>query len=178
MTGRDCDIIRDLLPSVEAGSLPLEEETRVREHLQACPVCREELEVVRSVLAARPDVPSGLEGRIQARLREEGAGSREGLSESPMGLPREASGKGSRDPFAFRRSRWGLSAAAVFVVALGVGVIWSQREPAAVEDSVEVASQESLPEAWLWDDGIVAGAPVLDALSDEDLEALLEEYEG
>ncbi len=41
-----------------------------------------------------------------------------------------------------------------------------------------VASQEPLPEAWLWDDGMVAGAPVFDGLSDEDLEALLKEFEG
>ena len=41
-----------------------------------------------------------------------------------------------------------------------------------------MASQEPLPEAWLWDDGVVAGAPVLDDLTDAELEALLEEMEG
>jgi hypothetical protein len=64
------------------------------------------------------------------------------------------------------------------ILALGTGVIWNRRVPDVVQDAIVVASQDPLPEAWLWDDGMVAGAPVFDGLSDEELEALLEEFEG
>jgi hypothetical protein len=40
-----------------------------------------------------------------------------------------------------------------------------------------VASEEPIPEAWLWDDGMVAGAPVFDDLTDAELEALIQEME-
>jgi len=73
---------------------------------------------------------------------------------------------------------WALSAAAVVILALGIGVIGNNGELEVVQDPIVVASQDPLPEAWLWDDGMVAGAPVFDGISDEDLEALLEEFEG
>jgi len=178
MTGRDCEIIRDLLPSFAVRSLPPEEAARVEEHLQSCGLCREELEVVRGVLAARPEVPSDLEASIRARLREDLPGFGEGLSLDSARDSTDAPREERRTLLSLRRSPWGLSAAAILVLALGTGVIWSRQEPEAMQDPFEVASQEAHPEAWLWDDGIVAGAPVFDALSDEDLEALLEEYEG
>jgi len=66
----------------------------------------------------------------------------------------------------------------VVVLALGTGVIWHNRTSDPTLDPILVASEEPIPEEWLWDDGMVAGAPVFDDLSDEDLEALIEEYEG
>jgi anti-sigma factor RsiW len=158
MTTPDCEKAKDLLPGLAAGGLDPKEQAVAEAHLSACPECRDEAEVVSAVLDSMPPPPAGLEARIQARVREEF----------------------SRKPVFFRprwAPAWALSAAAVLILALGVGVIWKPSTPDLVQDPLVVASQEPLPEAWLWDDGMVAGAPVFDGLSDEDLEALLEELE-
>jgi hypothetical protein len=111
-----------------------------------------------------------LEEKIQTRVRAE--------------FGQEGRGAGPETPqvFPFRRRFrvpvWGLSAAAVAVLALGTSLIWGGGSGDGVQDPVLVASQDPAPEAWLWDDGMVAGAPVYDGLSDEDLEALLEDFEG
>jgi predicted anti-sigma-YlaC factor YlaD len=159
MTTPDCDKVKDLLPGWVAGGLDPVEHEAAEAHISACSECRAEAEVVRAVLDAEPPVPVGLEARIQSRVRE----------------------KFSRKPAVFRprwAPSWALSAAAMVILALGIGVIWDPTPPDVVQDPLVVASQDPLPEAWLWDDGMVAGAPVFDGLSDEDLEALLEELEG
>ena len=175
MKGQDCEIIRYLLPELGAGSLSPEEGGMVEAHLGSCPDCQMELEVVMALRGARPETPPDLETRIQARVREEMTMERARVAE-------EDSGDTSRVIPIFGRPRWApawaLMAAAVVVLSLGTGVIWKRWAPDLVQDPIVVASQEPLPEAWLWDDGIVAGAPVFDGLSDEDLEALLKEFEG
>jgi len=134
-----------------------------------------ESEVVMALRGARPEIPPDLEARVQARVREEMTRKRDRVAE-------EASGDRNRVIPIFNRPgwapAWALSAAAVVILALGTSVIWKQKAGDLLQDPIVVASQEPLPEAWLWDDGIVAGAPVFDGLSDEDLEALLEEFEG
>ena len=175
MIGRDCETVRDRLPEFSAGGGTPEEEGMIEAHLGSCADCRRDLEVIRVLRGVRPEVPSDLEARIQARIREEL--TREGSA---------AAGSDSRETVhaipIFGRRRfapaWALSAAAVVILALGTGVIWNRQAPDLIQDPILVASQEPLPEAWLWDDGMVAGAPVFDGLSDEDLEALLKEFEG
>lgn len=159
MNAPDCQMVRDLLPELAADSLVPEDAGAVEAHLSSCPDCQREFELVTALRDSRPQVPADLEARIQARIRE--------------GLHGEAAPR--RRPWV---PTWALSAAAVVVLALGIGVIWSPGDPDFVQDPIVVASQEVLPEAWLWDDGMVAGAPVFDGLSDEDLEALLQEFEG
>jgi len=175
MKGPDCEIIRDLLPDFGAGSIAGEEGGMVEAHLGSCPDCRRELEVILALREARPEVPPEVEARIQARVREEMTGDRTaGAGE----VPGETAGI---IPILGRLRLipvWAQSAAAVVILALGVSAIWNARDPDLAQDPTVVASQELLPEAWLWDDGMVAGAPVFDGLSDEDLEALLEEFEG
>jgi anti-sigma factor RsiW len=161
MTGRDCEIIRDLLPDLAAGSIVPEELGMVEAHLGSCPECRKELHLVMVLRGTRPEVPPELEARIRARVREEMARDVIPIFGRPRWAP-----------------AWALPAAAVVILALGTGVIWNRRVPDVVQDAIVVASQDPLPEAWLWDDGMVAGAPVFDGLSDEELEALLEEFEG
>ena len=173
MNGPTCDDIRDLLPDRVHGTLEPEVEVAVREHVSSCPECAEEETLLRRLLASRPEPPTGLEARIRGRVREEA-----------IGVEAEGSPDGVSEVIPlFRRRRWApswaLSAAAVVILSLGVGVIWNGEEiPEIGQDPIQVAAEEPAPEAWLWDDGIVAGAPVYDGLTDAELEALIQELEG
>jgi anti-sigma factor RsiW len=173
MSRQDCDGIRDVLPEWVLGALDVEEMEKVREHLSACPDCAGEEGVLKMLLASRPGPPAGLEARIQARVMEEMS---EGGSVEP------ARGEAGVIPLFRRRGwapTWALSAAAVVILSLGIGVIWNGADvPEVLQDPVQVAVDEPLPESWLWDDGLVAGAPVYDGLTDEQLEALIQELEG
>lgn len=176
MNGRDCETIRDHLPEFGSGSVAPEIGRMIEAHLASCQDCEKELGVLLALRSARPKVPAGLEARIQARIREE-------MAEELARAGDETQSRGSRVIPIFTRWRsvapaWALSAAAIVILALGTAVIWNRGPTKPIEDPILVASQEPLPEAWLWDDGIVAGAPVFDGLSDEDLEALLKEFEG
>jgi hypothetical protein len=173
MNRRTCEDIRDLLPDWILGTHPPEIAVAVEEHLTGCADCQAEDRVLRSFLASRPVPPAGLEERIKARVRED--------------LAARATLKGEwSDPDVIPLSRWSswtpawaLSAAAVVILSLGIGVIWNGEDLPEVEQGpVQVASEEPLPEAGLWDDGLVAGAPIYDGLTDEELEALIEELEG
>ena len=173
MSSRECEEIRDVLPEWTLGVLDGEAGAVVKEHLAHCPDCAGEETVLRTILAAKPDAPAGLDARIRARVREElGAGQSTGMPVSePEVVP------------LFKRGRWAptwaLSAAAVVILSLGIGVVWNGEEvPEVGQDPIQVVAGEPLPEAWLWDDGMVAGAPVYDGLSDEQLEALIQELEG
>ena len=117
--------------------------------------------LIQALQEARPTPPHALEARVKARLREN--------------RPSEAD-TAIRGRFGVRRliPTWAMSAAAILVLAVGTKVVMDGLGPEIVLDPNAVAAQEPLPEAWLWDDGMVAGAPVFDGLSDEDLEALLE----
>jgi len=173
MSGQGCDGIRDLLPEWALGALDSEAGAKVKEHLTSCGDCGMEMRLLQALLASRPEPPLGLEDRIRARVTEEMEGARRV----------EASGRGAGVIPLVRRSRWApawaLSAAAVVVLSLGIGVIWNgETVPEIGEEAIQVAVDEPLPEAWLWDDGLVAGAPVFDGLTDEQLEALIQELEG
>jgi hypothetical protein len=67
----------------------------------------------------------------------------------------------------------------VVILSLGIGIIWNGEEmPELMQDPIRVEAQEPIPESWLWDDGLVAGAPILDGLTEDQLEALIQELEG
>lgn len=142
-----CASIRELIPDFVGSRLPAEELHAVDTHVTECGTCRAELELAQTVLASRPPVPAGLAERVtRAVLADRRAGSR---------------------PW------WGLTAAAVAALALGLGMS-SERPQTAVE--VPGFAREVDEEAgWLSDDGLVAGAPMFDGLSDEALTALLDE---
>jgi anti-sigma factor RsiW len=173
MSERDCGRVRDILPDWVLGNLDPESRTVVERHILSCRECAREEEVLRGVLAARPSPPADLEARIQARVRAEMVAAAE------VKAPRT---EASVIPL-FRRRRWApawaLSAAAVAILSLGIGVMWNGAEvPEVGVDPIQVTDEEPIPEAWLWDDGMVAGAPVYDGLTDEQLEALIQELEG
>lgn len=172
MRARNCQETRDLLPELTAGALPPDVAEEVREHLAGCTACAEEARAVGILLAARPEVPEGLAERIQGALRTElGASTPSEISKVP---------EKRIVPLRHRRlaPAWALSAAAVVVLSLGIGIVWDGESiPDVGSDPVQVVMEEELPESWLWDDGMVAGGPVYDDLSDEDLEALIQELE-
>ena len=169
MNAQDCDAFRDRLPALVAGSLTPAAAAVIEGHLKACAGCREEYDLVRMVRAVRPPIPQGLEGRIQERVRRDfGSPAEVGLEDQSAGIL----------PFRRHIPTWVLSAAAVLVLALGTSVIWNGDTEDAFQDPMVVADGDPPPEAWLWDDGMVAGAPVFDGLTDEDIEALLADFEG
>ena len=100
------------------------------------------------LFATRPVPPAGLSGRIQDAVRY--------------------------DKRSVRRPWCGLTAAAVAALALGIGFAGddpSFTDPIVPEYAYEMEEQG----LWLADDGLVAGAPSLEELTDEALAQLLEE---
>jgi len=151
MSQTDCGTIREYLPDFAAGRLGVDEANAVEAHLPTCAECRAELELIQMLLAAPPVVPAALADQVTTAVRT------------------------SRRPT--RRPWWGISAAAVAALALGIGV--STDRPEAIDGPVpDFASETEEGEVWLSDDGLLAGEPSLDGLSDEALMELLEELAG
>lgn len=162
-----CDQVQDRLPDLAAGRLDPAESTGARLHLESCDDCRAALEVVELLASAPPRaVPTGLEARIAQAVRRE-------VLEAPTAGPAARR--------RFQAPRWALAAAAGLALAVATPVLMERMGPASTEviDETEVTAMltESLPSPWFSDEGTVAGAPVLDDLSDDALLRLLEEME-
>jgi len=166
MSATACGTVRDRLPEWAAGLLPLREAGELEAHLATCEACRGEAEVVRMLLEVRPEPSSDLAVRITAALAEAGA---------PGGLGR-ARRAGAHRLLRGLRPAWALPAAAVLVLALGTA-LFLDRE-GGDESPPTVAAVDLLADSWLWEESMVAGAPTLESLSDEELARLLEELEG
>ena len=147
MSNSQCELVRDAIPDFVAGRLPGADSASVQSHLDGCAECRAEAELVGLLFAARPTVPAGLVESLEVQAR-------------------------SRRP-AVTRPWWGLAAAAVAAVALGIGV--SSRSESPVEPVPAYVAEMQGLSPWVSDDGLIAGAPALDDLSDEDLMTLLDE---
>ncbi len=150
MSDMECEGAREAIPAYVAGGLSPTARTELSAHLDTCAECREEAELVALLSASRPEAPPALSGRIQSALERRGR--------------------------TVLRPWWGLAAAAVAALALGIGVT-SRQQGSSVEVPAYVAGvdEEGL---WLSDDGLIAGAPALDGLSDDALEQLLAEMSG
>lgn len=148
MSHQECAEIRDLIPDRVSGRLDETEARRVDEHVASCADCRQEWALIRLLVDSRPTAPEGLARRIGVALRE------------------DARGRVTRAPW------WGLAAAAVAALALGIGV---QSDRAITLEAPGFAYETEDEAGWLTDDGIVAGAPVFEGLSDEALDQLLED---
>lgn len=169
-----CGEVLDRLPDWSAGRLAEAEAGALTEHLAGCASCAAEAEVVGSLVATRPAPPLDLAARIAAAARSD--------VEREHAIAR-VSAKGSARA---RVPAWALSAAAV--LALAFGTTWIDRPQetlpavsptAAALGEVPVENGLAVENAVLIsDDGVVAGAPVLDELSDDNLVALLEEMGG
>jgi len=144
----DCGRVRELIPDHVGAMLAPAERAGVEAHVRACAECRAELELARMLFDSRPVAPAALLGRI-----------------------RRATKSDRRTP---THTWWGVSAAAIAALALGIGITSNE----ATQSSAEVpgfAYGAEEGEIWVSDDGMVAGAPALDELSDEALRQLLEE---
>jgi hypothetical protein len=148
MNEAQCGTIGEFIPDLTGNRLLPDEIASVEAHLVGCGECRAELELAQTIFSSRAVAPDALEGRIIAAVRRDGRTS--------------------------HRPWWGLSAAAVAALALGIGIA---SEPSASSDFdvPEFASEVGAGDLWLSDDGLVAGAPSLDGLSVEALMELLDE---
>jgi len=143
-----CVSVREALPDFAAGRLEKADREEVSTHIAACAMCQEELQLVGLLFAARATAPRGLDDRVLDAV--------------------------TRKPRTAHRPWWGLSAAAVAAIALGVGMSSDVGAPTAPSGN-DFATEFEEGEFWVSDDGMLAGAPSLDALSDEALMELLEE---
>ncbi|HUF76118.1 MAG TPA: zf-HC2 domain-containing protein [Longimicrobiales bacterium] len=142
-----CGTVRELIPDFVSSRLGSHDLEVVDAHIGECGACRAELELAKMLLASRSRVPAGLAERVTRAVRA--------------------------DRRATSRPWWGLTAAAVAALALGIGMS-SERSQAPLEVpgfAYEVEEED----AWLSDDGLVAGAPMFEGLSDDALVALLDE---
>lgn len=143
-----CEEIRMRIPDRVAGRLHGHEGERVDAHLASCSECRDEAAFVGLMLEGRPAVPEGLADRVRQAVHRRG---------------------GRRHP------AWGLAAAAVAVLAVGIGVNGARDGHGGIELPLYVSEGIADEALWMSDDGFIAGAPALDGLSDEALVMLLEE---
>lgn len=143
----DCAIVREMIPDLVADRLDPSLAADVEAHASGCAECAEEREIALALFGGRARVPDGLAASVVAAVR--------------------------RDRRSANRSWWGLSAAAVAALAIGIGI---SSDPAIVVPvAPEFATELEEGDLWSSDDGLLAGAPALHDLSDEALEELLDQ---
>jgi predicted anti-sigma-YlaC factor YlaD len=143
-----CRAVRELLPELAAEALSRADAEAVEAHLTTCEACRSEMEIVRLLRLSRPSVPADLAPRIRGTVR-----FRRKVAAHPW---------------------WGVAAAAVAALAIGIGVVAQRAEMTQTSVPAYVA-EPAQSDVWLANDGLVAGGPVLNGLSDQALEELLKE---
>ncbi|NIP59348.1 MAG: hypothetical protein GWO00_15630 [Gemmatimonadetes bacterium] len=169
MTEIDCATIRDRLPDL-LGEVPEGEETAaLRGHLSECPSCRHELDLIRRLRAARPTAAPHLEARVRRALADE--------ARRRSGAERPARERGSGHGWWARWRRWSLPAAAAAALVVAVGLLFQRSGPERVTEAPE-EWETTAGALWPSDDGALAGAPLLDDLSEDDLLTILEEMDG
>jgi anti-sigma factor RsiW len=164
MTKIECADVKGLLPEWIRGELGESDRAVVLQHISSCASCAEGVELLRRIQAAAFSTPTSLASEIKSVLAAEMAVV--GEIESDAGVE-----YGWVSRFA---GRW-LPVAATVVLALGAGLIW-QRMQALPE--VGPLGREPFAVVWPSDDAGVAGVPMLEDLSDEDLALLLREFGG
>lgn len=156
-----CSEARERLPDHVTGRLSDEELRRSDDHLRACSGCAAEAELLEALLGSRAEPPPGLASRIRGAVLHD----RTPGGAAPGDAPSRGPGRG-----------W-LAAAAGLVLALGLGLLWQEVVPGPAEGPLARVALDPVPETWMDDEAVVAGAPVLDDLDDDALLALLEEME-
>ena len=142
-----CAAVREQLPDFAARRLDGSKRAPVAAHVLECETCRDELELVGLLLGSRVSAPAGLDERVVEAI--------------------------TRRARPAHRPWWGLSAAAVAAIALGIGISSDGASPTSPPEAIATEFEEG--EFWVSDDGMLAGAPSFEDLSDEALMEFLEE---
>ena len=143
-----CGTVRELIPDFVGSHLPAADLEVVERHVIDCGECHAELQLAQVILASRRSPPPELLARLARTV-----------------------GASRPQPV---RTWWAVSAAAVAALALGIGI---SSDPSA-EGLIIVpgyAYEVEEGSVWLSDDGLLAGAPHFDGLSDDALLQLLDE---
>lgn len=147
-----CDSVREDLPLFVANALTDARAQQIEAHLSGCVECRRERALI-DVLRVRPPAPAGLEARVRGALAAAPA----------------------------RRSLRPALAAAAAVVILAAGAValqWASGDAPAVATD-ETNGVDTVELGWAArTDPLLHDAPGLAALSDEELEVLLEEMQS
>lgn len=165
-----CAEIRDRIPEFVAGEIDEAGARRIQDHLEKCEPCTEELELVGDLALTRTEIPAGFEAHLLDVVRTAAADD----SERRAAIVPLASRRARR----FQAPTWALGAAAVLALAVGTPLLMDRMQDAR-GDTMAGELTEDVPIVSLWssDDGLMAGAPMLDDLSDEELLALLDGME-
>lgn len=156
--------IDDRLPDWVAGRLPDDEAARVAAVVEGDRELERRAELLRALRSAAPVPPEGLADRIVAAAREERARAGRGTDGSERGVKRPWGPGGGLS----------LLAAAALVLVIGTVLVERGGPSSATANGVF----DDLVGPSIGESSVVAGAPVLDDLSEEELTALLEELEG
>ncbi len=173
MNGTECEIVRDLLPDYARDDLSAGEANRVKAHLAQCEECAAELAVVRALGAGAIVPPAHLVRRVQMAMEAELAGAVPAAPQIRI--------RGGRRPW--WRSFW--TPATVLATAVAALIVTRAVQPGAGKDPLDsaatlMASDTSVVAPygdWPGADGVVAGLAMLDDLSEEQLQTLLDRME-
>jgi anti-sigma factor RsiW len=149
-----CGTVRELIPDVVGGRISETDRGKVERHAVECSECAAELRLAGTLFASRPVPPRGLLERLLESVH----------TSAPTVRTR------AQPP----RVWWSVAAAAVAAFALGIGIS-SDPGPELPVEVPGFAYEVEEGDIWVSDDGLLAGAPLFDDLSDDALLQLLEE---
>jgi hypothetical protein len=159
------DEIRDLLPDWVAGRLGPDQADTIGRAIGHDDELRAEAELLRAISEGRESVPPDLQNGIMAAVARDRRGtSRRGTVSIRWAVP-----------------TWAVGVAALLALALGTMTILDPSRSGGSSSENADALAAVLDDGyspWVADDGTVAGAPLLDGLSEEDLASLLEDLGG
>jgi len=149
MTDQTCANTKDVLPALVSDELG-EERALVEDHVSSCTSCTHELALIQLLSGSAHEVPAGLASEIK-----------EAVAHDRTKKPRTIG--------------WQLPAAATIALALGTSIVWQRTQ---ILPETSQLAQESFVMVWADGDALVADAPMLEDLSEEELAVLLEELGG
>ena len=163
----DRDEIRDALADWVGGRLEGERADAVERAVAEDEDLRREADLLRAIARGRESAPARLEADIIAAVARDRAERSVGPAASARSIR-------------WRVPAWAMGAAALLAAALGTFTLMERTGSVVGVEDPDALSMvlEGGYTPWVADDGTVAGAPILDGLSEEELESLLEEMGG